>query len=260
MHDIPRHPPVRIEAPVLAIRGLSKSFGTRQVLNDVSFDIAPGEFVVVLGPSGTGKSTLFRCITRLTEPDRGEVRCDGVTVTGLKGRGLPEFRRHVGFVFQQFNLVKRLNAIDNVLAGRLADAPLWRVLLRRFDESDRQYALNCLDAVDLLDYAYCRADSLSGGQQQRVAIARALAQGGKMIIADEPIASLDPETALGVLRTLKNIAHQRRIGILCSLHQAELATQMADRILGFRDGRLVLDKSTSNISIDDTRRLYFRAA
>jgi phosphonate transport system ATP-binding protein len=255
-----RHPPALVLEPVLAIRGLRKSFGETRVLNDVSFDIAPGEFVVVLGPSGTGKSTLFRCITRLTEPDGGEICCDGVTVTDLKGRRLLEFRRHVGFVFQQFNLVKRLNAIDNVLSGRLADAPLWRVLCRRFDNADRQYALNCLDAVGLLDYAYCRADSLSGGQQQRVAIARALAQGGKIIIADEPIASLDPETALGVLRVLRNIAHQRQIAILCSLHQADLATQMADRIIGFRDGRLVLDKSTSSLSVDDTRCIYVRAA
>jgi phosphonate transport system ATP-binding protein len=260
MHEPPRLSPVPIEEPVLAIRGLSKNFGARQVLSDVSFDIAPGEFVVVLGPSGAGKSTLFRCITRLTEPNRGEIQCDGVTVTDLKGRGLLQFRRHVGFVFQQFNLVKRLNAIDNVLAGRLADAPLWRVLCRRFDKADRQHALNCLDAVGLLDYAYCRADCLSGGQQQRVAIARALAQGGKIIIADEPIASLDPETGLGVLRVLRNIAHQHRIAILCSLHQADLATQMADRILGFRDGRLVLDKSTSSLSVDETRCIYVRAA
>lgn len=241
---------------VLSVRGLAKSYGSRQVLRNISLDVQRGEFVVILGPSGTGKSTLFRCVTRLAEPDAGEVYYEQTRVNDLNHRQLIELRRSIGFVFQQFNLVRRLSAIDNVLAGRLGYTPLWRAMLRRFTEADRQLALECLDSVDMLEHVYKRVDGLSGGQQQRVAIARTLAQESHVIIADEPIASLDPESAKTVLGILHSVAKERNIPVLCCLHQVEMALQVADRIVGFRDGTVVVDCPASQFSGEDHTRIY----
>ena len=163
--------------PLLQATGLSKSFGNRLALSDVSLSLAPGELVAVLGPSGSGKTTLFRCLTRLVEPDGGSIWIEGEDLLALRGRALAAARRKIGIVFQQFNLVRRLSALDNVLAGRLADAPLWRVTLRRFGAHDVARAIEALSAVGLAGHLHQRADTLSGGQQQRVAIARAIAQG-----------------------------------------------------------------------------------
>ncbi|MGC2202808.1 MAG: ATP-binding cassette domain-containing protein, partial [Stellaceae bacterium] len=162
--------------PVIRIVGLRKSFGARVVLEDVSFAVEAGEVVAVLGASGAGKTTLFRCLTRLAQSDQGEIYLGEHAMQTLDGRELAMARREVGLIFQQFNLIRRLSALDNVLAGRLGNVPTWRVMLRRFPHRDRQLALAALDRVGLLSYALQRADSLSGGQQQRVAIARALAQ------------------------------------------------------------------------------------
>lgn len=245
---------------VLSVRDLHKAYGVRQVLRGVSFDLHKGEFVIVLGPSGTGKSTLFRCITRLAEPDKGAVYYENTLVNELSQSQLEALRRRIGFIFQQFNLVRRLSSIDNVLAGRLGYAPLWRVLLRRFTQSDRQMAMECLDAVHMLEHTYKRVDGLSGGQQQRVAIARALVQNSLIIIADEPIASLDPESAKKVLGILRDVAKERNIPVLCSLHQVELASQVADRIVGFRDGKVVVDCPASEFSAEDHATIYGRLA
>jgi len=241
---------------VLSVRNLAKSYGDHAVLRDVSFDVAKGEFVVILGPSGTGKSTLFRCITRLAEPDQGEVLYEQTDVNSLTKKQLEELRRSIGFVFQQFNLVRRLSAIDNVLAGRLGYVPMWRVMLRKFTKQDRQLALECLDAVHMLAHTYKRVDSLSGGQQQRVAIARTLAQESHVIIADEPIASLDPESAKKVLKILHDVAKERNIPVLCSLHHVELALQVADRIIGFRNGKVVVDCETRRFTEQDHATIY----
>jgi phosphonate transport system ATP-binding protein len=242
----------------LSVRGLSKSYGDHAVLRDVSLDVRGGEFVVVLGPSGTGKSTLFRCMTRLAEPDAGEVLFEGTAMGDLNQTQLARLRRGIGFIFQQFNLVRRLSAIDNVLAGRLGHVPLWRVLSRRFAPADRRRALECLDAVGTLEHAYKRVDGLSGGQQQRVAIARALAQESHVIIADEPIASLDPETAKTVLGILRRVTKDRGIPVLCSLHQVELALRVADRIVGFKGGRIVVDCPADQFTEEDHMRIYGR--
>ena len=229
------------EGAAIVVRDLSKAFDGRVVLDRVSCTVPAGQFVVLLGPSGCGKSTLFRCLTRLVEPDAGSVTIRGTEVTALKPAALEALRREVGFVFQQFNLVKRFSAIDNVLAARLATTPLWRVLLRRFRARDRQLALACLDSVGLMDQAYQRAERLSGGQQQRVAIARSFAQQAELILADEPISSLDPESSENVLQILQRAARERGFSVLCSLHQVDLAVRYADRIIALRQGRLFFD-------------------
>jgi phosphonate transport system ATP-binding protein len=170
--------------PAIRIIGLRKRFGDRVVLDDVSFDVAAGEIVAILGASGAGKTTLFRCLTRLAPCDDGRIFFGGQAIQSLDSRQLSRVRREVGLIFQQFNLIRRLNALDNVLAGRLNDVPTWRVIARRFPRADRQLALAALDRVGMLTYALQRADSLSGGQQQRVAIARALAQQSRFVLAD----------------------------------------------------------------------------
>jgi phosphonate transport system ATP-binding protein len=240
----------------IGVRELRKSFGSRVVLDRVSFDVGEGEFVVLLGPSGCGKSTLFRCLTRLIEPDNGRIIIDGTNVSTLSTRELVAFRRQIGFVFQQFNLVKRLPAIDNVLAARLGSTPMWRALLRRFSLEDRQLALACLDNVGLLEQAYQRAERLSGGQQQRVAFARALAQQGDLVLADEPIASLDPESAENVLRIMQHSAKEHGITVLCSLHQVDLAERYADRIVALKSGRVCFDGSPALFTREIRDQLY----
>jgi phosphonate transport system ATP-binding protein len=242
--------------PLLEVNNLSKSFGSSPVLEDISFQVRAGEFVAVLGPSGAGKTTLFRSLTRLVEPDNGSILLQGQAIATIKGHQLRLARRKIGLIFQQFNLIRRLSALDNVLVGRLAYVPTWRVMLRQFSRADRQLALACLDQVGLLEKAYQRADSLSGGQQQRVAIARVLAQQSELILADEPVASLDPASAELVLSTLREIAHQQGIAVLCSLHQVNLATGFADRIIGLRDGRIVADLPTIDFNLDEHSRIY----
>lgn len=240
----------------IGVYDVSKSFGERQILRNVSFEVKPAEFVVLLGPSGGGKSTLFRCLTRLVEPDSGKIVIDGIVVTDLGSAALARFRRQIGFVFQQFNLVKRFRAIDNVLAARLGYVPLWRVLIRQFKQADRQLAIACLDSVGLLEQTYQRAERLSGGQQQRVAIARALAQQGDLILADEPISSLDPESADNVLQILNRSTKRRGIAVLCSLHQIDLAVRYADRIVALKNGQVFFDGPVSGFTMDLREELY----
>jgi phosphonate transport system ATP-binding protein len=210
------------------------------------------EFVAVLGPSGAGKTTLFRCIAGLLRPDRGAVRLDGADIAQHIGRN----RRRIAFVFQQFNLVNRLSAFENVLAGRLGHVPMWRGCLRRFKRSDRLLALESLDRVGLLGSATQRADTLSGGQQQRVAIARALAQQPRLIVADEPLASLDPNSAGSIMALLQQIARSEGVAIICSLHQPHFARSFADRIIGLSRGRVVLDLSAAKFDQTAYTQVY----
>ncbi len=243
-------------APRLAVERLGKSFAERPALAEVSFAVAEHELVAVLGPSGAGKTTLFRCIAGLTAADAGGVRLDGADLQRAS-RGQ---RRGIAVVFQQFNLVNRLTALENVLAGRLGYVPAWRGWLRRFARADRLLALECLDRVGLLREAMARADTLSGGQQQRVAIARALAQQPRLILADEPVASLDPAAAEGVMALLRSIARSEGVAVLCSLHQVHFARAYADRVVGLAQGRVVFAAATDRFDDDAFARLYGGAA
>ncbi len=215
----------------ISVAGLTKSFGPSRVLDGISLGVQSGEVVALVGPSGVGKTTLFRCLARLIEPEAGEMWVAGHAMHRLRGRDLAIARRDIGFIFQHFNLVRRLSALDNAVAGRLASAPLWRVVARRFSKADRSSACAALERVGLSAHLHQRADRLSGGQQQRVAIARALVQRSRVLLADEPVASLDPKTAASVLALLREIARENSLTVLCSLHQPELAHHYADRVV-----------------------------
>ncbi len=240
----------------LLIETVTKRYGTTLALDDVSFVVDPGEFVALLGPSGAGKSTLFRCVTRLVAPDIGVVRVLGRDMSALGGQELRLARRDVGLIFQQFNLIGRLSAMDNVLAGRMGHASTLRVVLRQFTRADRQLALAALDRVGLLERAGQRADSLSGGQQQRVAIARVLAQQARLLLADEPVSSLDPQSAENVLGILRNIARETGIAVVCALHQVDLARRYADRVVALRGGRKLLDVGVNAFDQNAFQELY----
>lgn len=231
---------------------VGQRYGARVALDDVSFTLERGQMLALLGPSGAGKTTLFRCLAGLQRPDTGRIELDGADVAALHGRE----RRRIGLVFQQFNLVPRLSALDNVLAGRLGHASAWRGWLRQFDAADMALAHDCLARVGLAGHARQRADTLSGGQQQRVAIARALAQQPDLIIADEPVASLDPGSGAGILELLKSICHADGLAVVCSLHQPEYARRYADRVLGLRAGRVVVDLEAQRFGREQIDTLY----
>jgi len=244
----------QVESPVLELDGVGKRFGDHTVLDDVSLTVQRGEFVALLGPSGAGKTTLIRCMTGMLKPDAGHIRVCGVDMANLHGRE----RRRVAVVFQQFNLVRRLSALDNVLAGRLGYVAPWRGWVRQFDRADRLLALECLDRVGLLRHAAQRADTLSGGQQQRVALARALAQRAEVIVADEPVASLDPAISAGILDLLRGICEEDGVTVVCSLHQLHLAQSYARRLIGLADGRVQFDCRAEDVNESATRTLYQR--
>ena len=210
-------------------------------LDDVCLRIDDGEFVAIIGRSGAGKSTLLRAVNRMHQITSGTLTVNGTDVTGLSGKRLRQFRRGIGMVFQSFNLVTRTSVIKNVLAACVPDMPFWRVLLGTFRKEDKIKALESLDKVGILDKAFVRADQLSGGQQQRVALARTLAQNPQIILADEPVASLDPVTAKQVMDDFQRINRDMRITILINIHHVDLALQYATRVIGIRAGRVVYD-------------------
>jgi phosphonate transport system ATP-binding protein len=210
-------------------------------VDGIDLVVRPGEFVVILGRSGAGKTTFLRAINRLVEPTAGVVRVAGRAVTGADAAGLRAARRQIGMVFQQFNLVRRASVVDNVLAGRLGYVPAWPSLLGRFPAADRSRALDCLAQVGLAHLAGRRADTLSGGEQQRVAIARALAQAPAVILADEPTASLDPALTADIMGLLRTINTAQGLTLVVSQHQLETALAYATRVVGLRRGRVAFD-------------------
>ncbi len=216
-------------------------------LRDVSFTVEDGEFLVIIGLSGSGKSTLLRCINRLIEPTEGRIVWNGVDITAADQADLRRIRREIGMVFQHFNLVKRSLVLTNVLSGRLGYIPPVWSLINRFPREDREKAFQVLERVGIPDKAFSRADALSGGQQQRVGIARALMQDPKMILADEPVASLDPVLAHSILGTLERLNQEDGITILCSLHFLDLVQRYATKVIGLRDGRLVFQGDAEDI-------------
>ena len=233
---------------LLRIVHLTKVYSTgTRALDDVSFEVADGEFLAIIGLSGSGKSTLLRCINRLVEPTSGEIWLDDANITVANRRQLRIIRRRIGMVFQQFNLVKRSTVLTNVLAGRLGYTSPWYSLIQHFSQPDYAAAHKALMRVGIGDKASNRADELSGGQQQRVGIARALMQTPSVILADEPVASLDPVLAHSILGTLEQLNKQDKITVLCSLHHLDLVQRYATRIIGLRDGRIVYQGDRTDI-------------
>ncbi len=233
--------------------------GGVHAMRDLSLTITPGEFIVIVGLSGAGKSTLIRAVNGLVPLTSGSLDVNGREVTTLGRSGMRDLRSEVGMIFQGFNLVKRTSVLNNVLMGRLHDTPTWRTLLGRYRPEDIDRATRALDRVEILDKAWVRASNLSGGQQQRVGIARALAQEPSIILADEPVASLDPPTSHLVMRYLKQIGEELGITVIVNLHFLDLATAYADRIVGLRDGALVFDGPGSECDADVFERIYGRS-
>ena len=233
---------------MLEIRNLTKIYNDGTVaLRNISFKVPDGEFLVVIGLSGAGKSTLLRCINRLIDPTEGQILWDGVDITTLQGEDLRNMRRKIGMVFQQFNLVKRSTVLTNVMAGRLGYSPTWRSITNQFDDADRKRAQIALKRMGITDQANKRADELSGGQQQRVGIARALMQEPKLILADEPVASLDPVLAHSILQHLESLNKEDGITIICSLHYLDLVQRYSTSVIGLREGQIVYQGNKKQI-------------
>jgi phosphonate transport system ATP-binding protein len=246
---------------MLKVENLRKVYPNGTVaLKNVSFEVAEGEFLAVIGLSGSGKSTLLRCINRLIEPTSGKIIWNGVDVTAASGNQIRMIRRQIGMIFQQFNLVKRSTVITNVLSGRLGYVSTFPSLLQAFSSADRSRALSNLEQVGLSEKALVRADSLSGGQQQRVGIARALMQDPKLILADEPVASLDPVLAHSILKYLEQLNKERGITVLCSLHFLDLVHRYATRAIALKDGELVFEGLPDQIDDAQFKAIYGQEA
>jgi phosphonate transport system ATP-binding protein len=241
---------------MLRIEHLTKVYPSGTVaLNDVNFVVNDGEFLVVIGLSGSGKSTLLRCINRLIEPTEGRILWDDIDITRATGTELRHMRRKIGMVFQQFNLVKRSSVITNVLSGRLGYANPWLSLLGIWSKDDRERAVNALGRVGIADKAHTRADTLSGGQQQRVGIARTLMQEPKLILADEPVASLDPVLSHSILQYLE-LLNKEGITVICSLHFLDLVHRYATRVIGLKDGIKVFEGLPAEINRLKFKEIY----
>lgn len=246
---------------MLQIKNLTKVYdGGVQALTDVSFDVPKGQFLAVIGLSGSGKSTLLRCINRLVEPTSGQIIWDDQDITAASAEEMRRVRRKIGMVFQHFNLVNRSKVITNVLAGRLGYVnPAWS-LINRFPKEDMDKAIQQLQRVGIADKANNRADELSGGQQQRVGIARALMQDPEMILADEPVASLDPVLAHSIMKHLEEINQKDGVTVICSLHFLDLVHRYADQVVALNEGRVVFEGLPQEIDDQKFKDIYGRDA
>ena len=252
---------MREEVHLLQVEHLTKIYEDGTVaLRDVSFKVADGEFLVILGLSGAGKSTLLRCINRLIEPTEGRIIWDGTEITTASGEELRKIRRNIGFIFQEFNLVERSSVLTNVLSGRLSYVNPWLSLLHRFPKEEVERAMRNLERVGIADLAHKRADDLSGGQRQRVGIARALMQEPRLMLADEPVASLDPVLAHSILRYLEQLNREDRITVICSLHFLDLVRRYGTRVVGLRDGRVVFQGLPEEITDERFKEIYGQEA
>ena len=230
-------------------------------LKNVSLEINQGEFVAIIGLSGAGKSTLLRTINRMHDISEGSLIVNGQEIKNLKGKDLRTFRRKVGMVFQSFNLVTRTTVttvVNNVLTSRVPDMPLWKSIIGLYSKEDKIIALEALDKVGILDKAYVRADQLSGGQQQRVALARTLAQKPEIILADEPVAALDPITAKQVMDDFKKINKELNMSVLINIHHVDLALKYADRVIGIKAGEIVYDGAAKDVTNEVLKQIYGR--
>jgi phosphonate transport system ATP-binding protein len=242
---------------MLQVRHLSKSYvADKPVLTDINLEVAAQGLTAVIGPSGTGKSTLIRCINRLVEPTQGEILFDGQDLVKLDRRALRVARRHIGMVFQEYNLVERLSVMENVLSGRLGYVSSWRAWRRAFGKDDIRKAFELLDVVGLAGFAQQRADALSGGQRQRVGIARAVMQEPKLLLADEPTSSLDPKTSVEIMELMRGVGATRGIPVLVNMHDVELAKRFADRVVGMSGGKIVYDGPPQYLTDDVLKSIY----
>jgi len=245
------------ESAALSIRSLDKEYARgKPVLTGITLDIATRGLTAIIGPSGTGKSTLIRCINRLVEPTSGQVLFEGQDLVKLGAAELRLARRHIGMVFQEYNLVERLTVMENLLCGRLGYVSPLKAWLRKFPLSDIERAFELLDIVGLAGFANQRADSLSGGQRQRVGIARALMQGPKLLLADEPTSSLDPKTSVEIMTLMREVCEKTGVPAMVNMHDVELAKRFADRIVGMSGGRIVFDGNAAALTDDVLKTIY----
>ncbi len=243
--------------PLLSARGLGKTWPNGAVaLRGIDLDVEAGSFLVVIGLSGSGKSTLLRCLNRLIEPTTGTIRFRGEDVTNVHGDALRDLRRRLAMIFQHFNLVGRATVLTNVLTGSLRRQPTWRALLGLWDAASKREAREMLELVGLSDFRRRRADALSGGQKQRVAIARALMQHPDVILADEPVASLDPATSHSVMKYLKMLRETRGMTVIANLHFLSLAREYGTRVIALRAGEIVFDGGPTEITDERFRTIY----
>lgn len=240
----------------LILSGVTRRFGETTAVDNVSLSIEPGKFVGVIGRSGAGKSTMLRLVNRLIDPTSGSISFRGTEITALKGKALRDWRRDCAMIFQQFNLVDRLDVLTNVLIGRLAEHGFLSSMAMRFTDEERAMAIQALDRLDLVPQALQRAGTLSGGQQQRVAIAKALVQKPKIMLADEPIASLDPANATLVMDGLKQINTEDGLTVMVNLHTLDTARAYCDRIIAMRSGRVFFDGTAEQLTDDVVRDIY----
>ena len=247
---------------LIEVKNLSKIYGSGEAevkaLKNINLNIEQGEFVAIIGLSGAGKSTLLRTINRMHDISEGSLTVNGQEVNDLSGKDLRKFRRKVGMVFQSFNLVTRTTVINNVLTSRVPDMPLWKSIIGLYSKEDKVIALEALDKVGILDKAYVRADQLSGGQQQRVALARTLAQKPEIILADEPVAALDPITAKQVMDDFKKINKELNMSVLINIHHVDLALNYADRVIGIKAGEIVYDGPATKVDSEVLKQIYGR--
>ena len=233
--------------------------GGVKALDNVSLEINEGDFLIIVGMSGAGKSTLLRTVNNLVKPTEGEVFVDSRNVTKANKKDLKKIRSDIGMIFQTFNLVNRSSVLKNVLTGRLSQVSTLRSILGLWPNEDKQIAFESLNQVEILEKAYVRGSNLSGGQQQRVGIARALAQKPKVMLADEPVASLDPITSRVVMKYLKEINQELGITTIVNLHFLDLAKEFGERLIGLKDGKLVYDGKVEDVSDEDFENIYGRA-
>ncbi|MBE9388478.1 phosphonate ABC transporter ATP-binding protein [Vagococcus salmoninarum] len=229
-------------------------------LEDVNLEIEQGEFVAIIGLSGAGKSTLIRCINRMHDIDEGTLLVNGTDVNSLKGKEIREFRKKIGMIFQSFNLITRATVLKNVMISSVPELSWWRRLLGIFPKEAKIIGLEALDNVGILDKAFTRVDQLSGGQQQRVALARTLARHPEIILADEPVAALDPVTAKVVMDDFKRINQELNISVLINIHHVDLALEYADRVIGIRKGKIVYDGLSENVTQAVLDDIYLKEA
>jgi len=242
---------------VLKVEHLTKVYPNGTVaLKDVSFEVPDGEFLVVIGLSGSGKSTLLRCINRLIDPTEGKITMDGIDITAAKGAELRHIRRQIGMIFQHFNLVKRSNVMTNVLNGRLGYLNPWTSTLGIFPHVEKERAIAAMTRVGIAEKVSSRADALSGGQQQRVGIARTLMQEPKLILADEPVASLDPVLAHSIMQYIEKLNKEDNVSVICSLHYLDLIQRYAERVIGLKDGINVFEGLPTEINRVKFKEIY----